>query len=114
MLVVLWEFEVKPGCEDRFERVYGPGGDWDSLFRRDPHHAGTYLWRDMNRPGVYLTADYWHSRAAYESFLAAQETAYKSLDAAAQDLTTHERKIGAYEQVGQGPAPESAASQERD
>ena len=113
MFVVLWEFEVKPGNEDRFERVYGPGGDWDSLFRRDPHHAGTSLWRDMSRPGVYLTADYWHSSAAYESFLAAQKAAYKSLDAATQDLTTRERKIGAYEQVGQGRASESATSQER-
>lgn len=114
MFVVLWEFEVKPGNEDRFERVYGPGGDWDSLFRRNPHHAATALWRDMSRPGIYLTADYWHSRAAYESFLTAQETAYKLLDAATQDLTTRERKIGAYEQVVQGPASESATSQERD
>jgi len=32
MFLVLWEFEVKPGSEQRFERVYGPGGDWDSLF----------------------------------------------------------------------------------
>src|SRR5882757_4144284 len=40
MFLVLWEFEVKPGCEKRFERVYGPGGDWDSLFRRDPPPCG--------------------------------------------------------------------------
>jgi hypothetical protein len=38
MFLVLWEFEVKPGCEERFERVYGAGGDWDSLFRRDSNH----------------------------------------------------------------------------
>ena len=25
MFLVLWGFEVKPGCEQRFERVYGPG-----------------------------------------------------------------------------------------
>src|SRR5256885_1532379 len=57
MFLVLWEFEVKPGCEQRFERVYGSGGDWDSLFRRDAEHAGTYLFRDTTRPRVYLTAD---------------------------------------------------------
>jgi len=28
----LWEFEVKPGARQRFQEVYGPGGDWDSLF----------------------------------------------------------------------------------
>ncbi len=110
MFVVLWEFEVKPGSEDRFERVYGPGGDWDSLFRRDPHHAATHLWRDMERQSIYLTADYWHSREAYDAFLAAQETEYKLLDAATQGLTTREQKIGAYEQVGHGPALPSATS----
>ena len=57
MFLVLWEFEVKPGCEERFERVYGAGGDWDSLFRRDSNHAGTYLFRDLAKPRVYLTAD---------------------------------------------------------
>jgi hypothetical protein len=40
MFLVLWEFEVKPECEERFERVYGTGGDWDSLFRRDSHMSG--------------------------------------------------------------------------
>jgi heme-degrading monooxygenase HmoA len=104
MFVVLWEFEVKPGSTERFERVYGPGGDWASLFRRDPNHAGTSLWRDLDRSGVYLTADYWRSRSAYEAFLAKQEAAYKLLDVATQELTTRERKIGAYEPVGQGPA----------
>jgi heme-degrading monooxygenase HmoA len=111
MFVVLWEFEVKPGNENRFERVYGSGGDWDSLFQRDPHHAGTYLWRDLERPGIYLTADYWHSRAAYEAFLAAQESDYRSLDAATEGLTAQERKIGSYEQVGQAPVPASATRQ---
>jgi len=32
MFLVLWGFEVKPGCETRLERVYRPGGDQDSLF----------------------------------------------------------------------------------
>lgn len=68
MFVVLWEYEVKPGCEQAFEKVYGPGGDWDSLFRSDPNHTGTYLFRDTVRPRVYLTTDYWHSRKSYEDF----------------------------------------------
>jgi hypothetical protein len=53
MFLVLWEFEVKPGCEQRFERVYGPGGDWDSLFRRDADHARTTLFGDTMKPRVY-------------------------------------------------------------
>jgi hypothetical protein len=74
MFLVLSEFEVKPGYEQRFERVYGPGGDWDSLFRRDSSHAATYLFRDTVRPRVYLTADYWLSRKSYEEFLQGQRS----------------------------------------
>jgi len=39
MFVALWEFEVKPRREQRFQEVYRPG-DCDSLFRADPNHAG--------------------------------------------------------------------------
>lgn len=99
MFLVLWEFEVKPGSEQRFERVYGPGADWDSLFRRDPNHAGTQLFRDIAKPRVYLTVDHWHSRKSYEEFLDAQQAAYKSLDAALEDLTASERHIGSYEAI---------------
>jgi hypothetical protein len=107
MFLVLWEFEVKPGCEQRFERVYGPGGDWDSLFRRDPDRERTALFRDTVQPRVYLTADYWKSRKSYEEFLQSQAAEYKSLDAMAEELTANERPIGSYESVatksGAGP-----------
>lgn len=100
MFVVLWEFEVKPGCEERFETVYDPQGDWASLFHRDANHAGTHLFRDATRPRVYLTADYWHSRMAYEAFLHAQQAEYKKLDAECEGLTLTERHIGSYDEIG--------------
>ena len=28
MFVALWEYEVKPGCEERFKNAYRPAGDW--------------------------------------------------------------------------------------
>ena len=99
MFVVLWEFEVKPGCEDRFERVYGPDGDWASLFRRDAQYLRTDLLRDLSRRGVYLTADYWRSRAAYQAFLSAHEAEYQLLDAANDKLTASERNIGVFEHI---------------
>ncbi len=105
MFLVLWEFEVKPGNEEQFERVYGAGGDWDSLFRRDSNHAGTYLFRDMAKPRVYLTADYWVTQTAYKDFLQREEAEYKRIDAeAAEDLTAAERHVGSYETAGIAPA----------
>jgi heme-degrading monooxygenase HmoA len=99
MFLVLWEFEVKPGCEKRFERVYGPGGDWDSLFRRDANHAGTHLFRNMSQPRVYLTADYWRSRKSYEAFLQVQVAGYQHLDSVSEELTASERHVGSYEEL---------------
>jgi heme-degrading monooxygenase HmoA len=97
MFLVLWEFEVKPGNEERFEQVYGPGGDWDSLFRSDPGHMGTRLFRDTARTGVYLTADHWLSQKSYEEFLVLRRSKYKALDAASENLTLRERQIGSFE-----------------
>jgi heme-degrading monooxygenase HmoA len=105
MFLVLWEFEVKPGYEERFERVYGAGGDWDSLFLRDSSHAGTYLLRDLARPRVYLTADYWATQTAYRAFLLREEAEYKRIDAEAERLTTAERHVGSYETAGKFPLP---------
>src|SRR5712664_2845794 len=96
MFVALWEFEVKPRREQRFQEVYRPG-DCDSLFRADPNHAGTRLFRDTARSDVYLTADCWLSRKSYEEFLALRRSEYKALDAATEDLTLSERYIGSFE-----------------
>jgi quinol monooxygenase YgiN len=100
MFVVLWEFEVKPGCQERFERVYGPEGDWVSLFRHDAQYSGTHLLRDVHRPLVYLSADNWQSRAAYDAFLHANQPEYKRIDAECEGLTLSERHIGSYEKIG--------------
>ena len=99
MFVAFWEFEVKPGCEKRFLKVYGPEGDWAKLFRKDANYQETQLLHDLNRPATYLTMDFWASRQAYESFMASHTAEYKGLDAAGEDLTLRERKIGLYELV---------------
>ncbi len=96
MFVILWEFEVKPGSEPAFERVYGPQGDWVLLFRSDPHYQMTRLLRDTSRPGIYCTMDFWDSAAAYENFKNIHREAYQALDRATQSLTLHERHLGSF------------------
>jgi heme-degrading monooxygenase HmoA len=80
MFVILWEFEVKPGSEDRFEIAYGPGGAWVRLFHRDPHYRGTQLLRDPSRTLLYFTIDYWDSENAYCDFLKLNRAAYDEID----------------------------------
>jgi heme-degrading monooxygenase HmoA len=97
MFVVLWEFEVKPGREERFERVYGADGEWVRLFRGDPNYQGTRLLRDASRDGIYLTIDTWRSREAYERFRETAAERYAAIDAECEGLTVSERDIGSFE-----------------
>jgi hypothetical protein len=52
MFLILWEFEVKPGEERAFEKVYGPEGPWVELFQGDPHYRQTLLLKDPSRSRI--------------------------------------------------------------
>jgi heme-degrading monooxygenase HmoA len=97
MFLVLWEFEVKPGYEKQFEKVYGPDGDWTQLFRTDPHYHQTLLLRDPFHSALYVTLDFWDSRKSYEQFVAAHSAEYKQIDSTGEELTARERRMGSYQ-----------------
>jgi heme-degrading monooxygenase HmoA len=99
MFVILWEFEVKPGCEQSFESVYGLDGAWVQLFRRDPGYLRTLLLKDPSRPRTYLTLDFWHSESAFQSFLNANYEAYLALDRSTEGLTLRETHLGNFTQT---------------
>jgi hypothetical protein len=100
MFLALWEFDVKPGCDERFVSVYGPDGDWAQLFRRDCAYQRTLLLRDPFRESTYLTCDFWESRKAYEFFRKNNLDAYLALDKSCEEFTLAERKIGEFERLG--------------
>lgn len=96
MFVVLWEYEVKPGCEECFESVYGPQGDWVRLFQLNPHFRETRLLRDISRVRFYFTLDYWDSETSFDNFKAANHAAYAAIDRAAGMLTLSERQLASF------------------
>jgi hypothetical protein len=97
LFVTLWEFEVKSGSEELFERTYGPDGEWARLFQRDARYGGTRLLRDLGAARVYVTMDSWESRAAYEEFRETFAAGYEELDRECRALTARERHLGEYE-----------------
>ena len=101
MFVILWEFEVKPDCKERFETVYGPEGNWAVFFRRDPEYRGTRLLRDTAAERSYVTLDFWSSREAYEAFRRRHRAEYEALDAECALLTTAETRLGMFESAVQ-------------
>ena len=96
MFVALWEFEVKSGCEEMFEKVYGADGAWAKLFARDAAYRGTRLVRDVERERVYLTLDFWETREAYEEFKKARRLEYNRMDRESEGMTAREEKIGEF------------------
>ena len=97
MFVTLWEFEVKSGSEELFERTYGPDGQWAELFRRDAGYLGTRLLRDVGAARVYVTMDTWESREAYEEFREKLAAEYEELDRKCEGMTVREKSLGAQE-----------------
>lgn len=93
MFVTLWEFEVKRGCEELFEKAYGPEGEWVQLFRRDARYRGTRLLREVGRERLYVTVDDWESREAYEAFRETWAKDYLEIDEKCEGLTDREDRI---------------------
>ena len=97
MFLALWEFEVKSGCEARFQTVYGAHGDWARLFRTDSNFLETRLLQDPRQPAKYITLDFWASRSAFESFKESNHTAYQQMDKNCETLTIFERCLGMFD-----------------
>jgi hypothetical protein len=49
---------------------------------------------DPEHPAIFLTLDFWAARQAYEIFMETHAAEYQGLDAAGEELTLREEKIG--------------------
>ena len=95
----IWEFQVKPEAISAFEEIYGPNGAWGQLFRQSPDYRGTELIRDLDRPGRYLTLDYWTSREALRRLKQDLQVEYAALDKQCESLTEREVFVGDFGSV---------------
>ena len=97
MYEIFWEYEVRPEQVAAFERLYGADGEWARLFRQADGYVETLLFRDTDRPTRYLTVDRWQSRAAFDAFVDAANSAYAALDRLGGALTVREHRLGAFD-----------------
>jgi hypothetical protein len=95
--LILWEYEVRPGLEAQFEKIYGSSGDWACLFSSSSMYYGTYLHSDSKHPRRYSTHDLWASASAFEEFRDQHATEYAVLDRECEKLTLWEKQIGRFE-----------------
>lgn len=100
MYVIIWRYRVDPAERAKFEKAYGPQGEWAKFFSASPDYLGTELLADDERPGEYVTIDRWRSEEACSGFLADHEADYDRLDRRFQALTLTENRVGAYGVAG--------------
>jgi len=93
----LWEYQVRPGEIEKFEAIYDGEGEWARLFRRDRAYLRTDLYRDLDRPGRFLTVDRWVSREACQAFRERFRAKLEELDERCEALTLRERYLGDFE-----------------
>ena len=73
MIAIMWQFDVRNGQEDEFERLYGIEGEWTALNRQTRSYLGSSFLRDQNRSARYIVIEYWSEMLVYE-----QHRAYRS------------------------------------
>ena len=107
MYVIIWRYRVDPAELAKFEKAYGPTGDWAKFFSSAQDYLGTELLVDDERPGEYVTIDRWRSEEAYSGYLAEHEADYDRLDRRFQALTLSESRVGAYGVAAEKGKPRS-------
>ena len=112
MYVIIWQYRIKSGCENEFENVYGPQGDWVKFFRNGVGYVGTDLLRDGTQKDRYLTLDYWRNGSDYELFREQNRAEYEEIDRRCERLTTEEIQIGLFDS-GRGAGADGEAKQGR-
>ncbi len=95
----LWEFIVKPGRLEEFQRQYGPGGPWVALFRRAPGYIDTLLLRDRTDAQRFITIDRWKNADAHRAFRSLFSREYAELDARCEHLTARETSLGEFSEA---------------
>ena len=66
MIAVVWQFQVKPGKHQEFERFYGADGEWSKLARRSRSFLGSSFLRDQATTTSYMLIEYWSEMVVYE------------------------------------------------
>lgn len=97
MLLVLWEYDVRPDALDEFESLYRPDGAWGDLFRAAPGFVSITLWQDRARPHRYVVADRWTSEVLYEEFMRDRAADIAAMNERAARTRTREVALGRFD-----------------
>ncbi|HEX3704289.1 MAG TPA: hypothetical protein VHU82_13235, partial [Vicinamibacterales bacterium] len=59
MIAIVWQFDVKSGCETEFEQLYGADGEWTAMNRQTRSYLGSSFLHDQSLASRYMVIEYW-------------------------------------------------------
>jgi len=96
VVAVVWQFQIRPGSDEEFERFYGADGDWTKLSRRSRSFLGSSFLRDIAVDGRYLLVEYWGEMVVYEKHLADFSEQLTALEQERERLVERMETIGVF------------------
>ena len=96
MIAVMWQFDIKPGKEQEFEKFHGAAGEWTAVNRYSRSYVGTSFLRDQAEPSRYVLIEYWSEMVVYEEHKTHRFNELDRLAARRKDLVVAFEPIGVY------------------
>jgi quinol monooxygenase YgiN len=96
VVAVVWQFDIRPGAAEDFERFYGADGDWTRMSRRSRSFLGSSFLRDMGTESRYLLVEYWGEMVVYEKHVADFSDELHALEQERERLVEHMETIGVF------------------
>ena len=96
MIAIVWQFDVKQGRENEFERLYGVDGEWTKLNRQTRSYLGSSFLKDQNRTARYVLVEYWSEMLVYEQHRSSRTKAIESLEKRSAELIAATEPLGIF------------------
>jgi len=96
MIAIMWQFDVREGCESAFEELYGVDGEWTQLNRNARSYLGSSFLRDQNASSRYIVIEYWSEMVVSEEHRAYRAEAIESLEERRRALVESVEPMGIF------------------
>ena len=96
MIAILWQFDVRNGCEKDFERFYGADGEWTLVSRHSRSYLGSSFLRDQTQATRYVLVEYWSEMLVYEEHKAYHDERLRDLEKHRSELVARVEPLGVF------------------
>lgn len=90
------------GCLSKFEKIYGPEGDWVQLFKKAKGYIATDLHQDISNANRFITIDSWNTKEDRDDFRKKYSKEFELLDKHCDGFTVREKLIGDFDSIMNG------------